>query len=46
MNCWLIPAAIEELVGLIAIEVNTGAVTVNAAELLRDPRVAIMLVVP
>ena len=29
MSCWLVPAAIEELGGVIVIEVSTAAVTVT-----------------
>ena len=46
MNCWLLPATTEAAVGLIEIEVNTAAVTVNVAEPLIVPDLAVIVAVP
>jgi len=46
VNCWLLPAATEGAVGVTEIEVKTAAVTVNAAEPLIVPDVAVMVAVP
>ena len=46
LNCWLVPLAIEALAGVTDNEVKTGAVTVNAAEPLIVPDVAVIVVAP
>jgi hypothetical protein len=46
VNCWVYPAATDAVMGVTAIEVNTTAVTVKAAELLTWPEVAVMVAVP
>jgi hypothetical protein len=46
VNCWLLPATTEAAVGLIEIEVNTAAVTVNVAEPLIVPDSAVIVAVP
>ena len=46
MNCWLLPAATEAVVGVTAIEVNTAAVTVNVADPLIVPDFAVSVAVP
>jgi hypothetical protein len=46
VNCWLLPATTEAAVGLIEIEVNTAAVTVNVAEPLIVPDLAVIVAVP
>lgn len=40
------PAAIDAVPGVMVIEVSTGAVTVNAAEPLMVPEVAVIVAVP
>ena len=45
-NCCVVPLAIDVTPGLRAIDVTTGGVTDNAAELLIDPKVALTLAVP
>jgi len=46
VNCWLFPAATEAVAGVTEIDVKTAAVTVNAAEPLIVPDVAVMVAVP
>jgi hypothetical protein len=46
VNCWFVPSGMEAPDGATAIDTNTGAVTVSAAEALIAPRLAAMLVVP
>lgn len=46
VNCWVVPAAMDGLVGLIEIEVSTGAVTVSVADPLIEPEVAVIVVAP
>jgi hypothetical protein len=46
VNCWVVPFGIEALVGLIEREVSVGAVTVNAAEPLIVPEVAVTVLLP
>jgi hypothetical protein len=46
VNCWLLPFAIDTLAGVTDIDVSTGAVTVNEADLLIKPDVAITLALP
>jgi hypothetical protein len=45
-NCCLLPAATEAVAGVTEIEVNTAAVTVNVAEPLIVPDLAVMVVLP
>ncbi len=45
-NCWVVPAAIEGLAGLTAIETTAGGVTVKVAEPVMEPDVAEMVAVP
>jgi hypothetical protein len=40
------PAATDAVLGVTAIEANTGAVTVNVAEPVIAPEVAVIVVVP
>ena len=42
----MLPAATDALAGVMEIEVSTGAVTVNAAEPLIVPEVAVIVVAP
>jgi len=46
LNCSLVPFAIEAAAGITDNEVKTGAVTVNAAEPLIVPDVAVIVVPP
>jgi hypothetical protein len=46
VNCWLFPAAIDALPGVTEREVKTGDVTVNVAEPLILPEVAVIVAVP
>ena len=46
MNCSAVPAATEAVVGVTEIEVNTAGVTVNVAEPLMVPEVAVMVALP
>jgi hypothetical protein len=46
VNCWLLPAATEAVAGVTESEVNTAAVTVNGAEPLIVPDLAVMVAVP
>jgi hypothetical protein len=46
VNCWLVPFAIDAVPGLIEREVNTAGETVNAAEPLIEPDVAVTLAIP
>ncbi len=46
MNCCVLPAATDAVAGVTAIEVSTAAVTVNAAEPLIVPDVALIVAVP
>jgi hypothetical protein len=46
VNCCVYPAATDAVSGVTAIEVNTGAVTVNVAEPVIVPDVAVIVVVP
>ena len=46
MNCWVVPAAMDAVVGATEREVNTAAVTVNVAEPLIVPDLAVMVVIP
>jgi hypothetical protein len=45
-NCWLLPAAMEAVVGVTEIEVSTAGVTVNDADPLMAPEVAVIAVDP
>ena len=46
MNCSVYPAAIVAVAGVMEIEVRAAAVTVNAAEPLILPEVAVIVAVP
>jgi hypothetical protein len=46
VNCCVWPAAADVFVGVTAIEVNTAAVTVNVADPVIVPEVAVMVAVP
>ena len=46
VNCCVWPAATEAVVGVTAIEVNTAAVTVNVADPLIAPAVAVIVAEP
>jgi hypothetical protein len=46
VNCCVLPAATDAVVGLTEIEVSIGAVTVKLAEPLIVPEVAVMVAVP
>jgi hypothetical protein len=46
MNCRLVPFAIDAVAGVTEREVNTGRVTVNAAEPLIVPEAAVIIVPP
>jgi hypothetical protein len=46
VNCWVVPLAIDAVLGVTAIEVSTGAVTVNVADPLIVPDVAVMVALP
>jgi hypothetical protein len=46
MNCCVLPAATDAVAGVTEIEVNTAAVTVNVAEPLMVPEVAVITAVP
>jgi hypothetical protein len=46
VNCCVVPFAIEAVAGVTDKEVKTGGVTVNVAELLMLPEVAVILAVP
>jgi hypothetical protein len=46
VNCWVLPAAMEAVGGVTETEVKTEAVTVNVAEPLIVPDLAVMVVVP
>ena len=47
MNCWVVPLAIEGLVGATAIDTSVAGVTVSvSAGLTMLPSVAVMLLVP
>jgi hypothetical protein len=46
VNCSVYPAATDAVPGVTAIETNTAAVTVNAAEPVTVPEVAVIVVVP
>jgi hypothetical protein len=46
VNCWLVPFAIDAVAGLIEREVNTAGETVNPAEPLIEPDVAVTVEVP
>jgi hypothetical protein len=46
VNCCLFPAATDAVVGVTAIEVNAAAVTVNVADPLIVPEVAVIVAVP
>ena len=46
VNCCLLPAATEAVVGVTAIETNTAAVTVNVADPLIVPDAALIVAVP
>lgn len=45
-NCCEFPAAIEEFAGVTAMDINTGAVTINGVEPVIPVSVALMLDVP
>jgi hypothetical protein len=46
VNCWVMPKAMEGLVGVTESEVKTAGVTVKVAEPLIVPEVAVMVAVP
>ncbi len=46
VNCWVEPAPIEAVPGVTAMELNTAAVTVNVADPLIVPDVAVIVAVP
>ena len=46
VNCWPLPAAMEAVAGVTESDVKTAGVTVNVAEPLIVPRVAVMVAVP
>jgi hypothetical protein len=46
VNCCVVPSAIEALAGLIEIDVRTAGVTVNVAEPLIVPDVAVIIALP
>ncbi len=46
MNCCVLPAATDAVVGVTEIEVNTAAVTVNVAEPLIVSDLAVMVALP
>ena len=46
VNCSVRPAATDAVLGVTAIEANTGAVTVNVAEPVIAPEVAVIVVIP
>jgi hypothetical protein len=46
VNCWLVPFEIAAVAGVTEREVNTGGVTVNAAEPLIAPEAAVIIVPP
>ena len=46
VNCWFVPFAIEAVAGVTDNDVSTGAVTVNVAEPLIDPELAVIVVAP
>jgi hypothetical protein len=43
VNCWAVPFAIEALAGVTEMEVKTAGVTVNAADPLIEPDLAVMV---
>jgi len=45
-SCCFVPSAIEPFAGVMAIETNAGGPTVNVAEFVTVPEVAVMLAVP
>jgi len=45
VNCWVVPGAIDAVLGVTAIETNDG-VTVKAAVPLIDPELAVIVAVP
>ena len=46
VNCCVRPAATDGAAGVTEIDVNTAAVTVNVAEPVTEPEVAVIVVVP
>jgi len=46
VNCCVYPAATDAVPGLTTIEANTAAVTVNVAEPVTVPEVAVIIVLP
>jgi hypothetical protein len=46
VNCWLLPAATDAVVGVTEIEVNSGAVTVSFVEPLIVPDLAVIVALP
>ena len=46
VNCSVRPAATDAGAGVTAIEANTGAVTINVAEPVMVPEVAVIAVLP
>jgi len=45
-NCFVVPTAIVELVGVTAIETSAALVTVNDADPITEPEVALIVVLP
>ena len=46
VNCSVVPALIEGLAGVTAIDTNVAAVTVSVVEPLIEPEVAVIVVLP
>jgi len=46
VNCWVEPAPIDAVLGVTAIELKVAAVTVNVADPLIVPDVAVIMAVP
>ena len=46
MNCWLVPSAIEGLIGVTAIDTSVAGVTIRRVEPLTEPEVAAIVVDP
>jgi hypothetical protein len=46
VNCWVVPTAIEGVVGVIDIETSAAAVTVSVVDPLTEPEVAVIVAVP
>ncbi len=46
VNCWVLPAAMEAMVGDTVMATKTAGVTVNAATPEMSPEVAVMVVAP